>query len=157
MIRYRKGDLIKLAKQGEFDIIAHGCNCFCTMNSGIARQIKQVFPGSFKADLRTNRADRSKLGQTTSYYDTLDDVVIINMYTQYNYGRDPDTQYVDYTAVRSCMKHLKAYADSCINNTPRIGLPKIGAGLANGDWKVISKIIEEELEDYQVTVVEYDK
>ena len=25
------GDLFKLAEQGEFDIIVHGCNCFNTM------------------------------------------------------------------------------------------------------------------------------
>jgi O-acetyl-ADP-ribose deacetylase (regulator of RNase III) len=26
-----KGDLIQLAKDGKFDLIVHGCNCFCTM------------------------------------------------------------------------------------------------------------------------------
>ena len=36
MIKYIKGDLIKLAQKGKFDIIAHGCNCFCTMGAGIA-------------------------------------------------------------------------------------------------------------------------
>lgn len=24
------GDLIKLAQDGQFDVIVHGCNCFCT-------------------------------------------------------------------------------------------------------------------------------
>lgn len=29
MMRYQEvdGDLIELAKKGEFDVIAHGCNC----------------------------------------------------------------------------------------------------------------------------------
>ena len=35
----------------------------------------------------------------------------------------------------------------------RIGLPKIGAGLAGGDWNVIQKIIEEELPGENVTIV----
>jgi len=39
----------------------------------------------------------------------------------------------------------------------RIGYPLIGAGLAGGDWKVISKIIEEELGDEKHTLVEYKK
>ena len=34
-----------------------------------------------------------------------------------------------------------------------IGLPKIGAGLAGGDWNIIKKIIQTELKDCKVTVV----
>ncbi len=30
------GDLIDLAKNGNFDVIIHGCNCFRTMGVGIA-------------------------------------------------------------------------------------------------------------------------
>jgi O-acetyl-ADP-ribose deacetylase (regulator of RNase III) len=37
------GDLIELAKQGKFDVIAHGCNCFCTMGAGIAVPMKLAF------------------------------------------------------------------------------------------------------------------
>ncbi len=37
----------------------------------------------------------------------------------------------------------------------RIGLPKIGAGLAGGDWPTIAAIIEEELAGEDVTLVEY--
>ena len=39
----------------------------------------------------------------------------------------------------------------------RIGYPLIGAGLAGGDWNVISKIIEEELENENHTFVEFEK
>lgn len=43
------GDLIKLAKRGEFDVIGHGCNCFCTMGAGIAPQMAEAFDcDSFK-------------------------------------------------------------------------------------------------------------
>ena len=47
-----------------------------------------------------------------------------------------------------------AIACSGSNNTgQRVGLPKIGAGLAGGDWDVIAKIIEEELSGENVTIV----
>ena len=36
----------------------------------------------------------------------------------------------------------------------RIGYPKIGAGLAHGDWRVIAPIIEEELHAEHHTLVE---
>jgi O-acetyl-ADP-ribose deacetylase (regulator of RNase III) len=32
-ISYIDGDLIKLAKEGKFDVIAHGCNCHSTMGA----------------------------------------------------------------------------------------------------------------------------
>ena len=38
-----KGDLIALANQGHFEVITHGCNCFCTMGAGIAVPMKQNF------------------------------------------------------------------------------------------------------------------
>lgn len=38
----------------------------------------------------------------------------------------------------------------------RLGLPKIGAGLAGGNWNIIRKILEEELEGLDVTIVEYN-
>ena len=43
MINYVDGDLIKLAKEGNFDVIVHGCNCFCQMGAGIAPQMAEAF------------------------------------------------------------------------------------------------------------------
>ena len=39
-----EGDLIQLALDGEFDLIIHGCNCFCSMGAGIAKSIREIFP-----------------------------------------------------------------------------------------------------------------
>ena len=38
-----KGDLIEMALAGDFDVIAHGCNCFCKQRSGIAKQMVENF------------------------------------------------------------------------------------------------------------------
>lgn len=45
MTNYKEitGDLIELAKNGEFDVITHGCNCFCVMGNGIAPQMAKTF------------------------------------------------------------------------------------------------------------------
>jgi O-acetyl-ADP-ribose deacetylase (regulator of RNase III) len=57
---------------------------------------------------------------------------------------------VDYDAVRSVMRGVKeAFAGK------RIGYPKIGAGLAGGDWAKIAAIIEEELAGEDHAVVEF--
>ena len=82
------GDLIHLAKSGDFDLIVHGCNCFCTMGPGIAKAIKAVFPAACDADLATAKGDRSKLGTCT--FAVIDQngapLVLVNAYTQFDTG-----------------------------------------------------------------------
>jgi len=147
-----KGDLIKLALKGEFDLIIHGCNCFCTMGAGIAKIIKQKFPEAYSADLKTKKGDKSKLGGISwvKVKTKNGDLIVVNGYTQYNFrGRG---RKADYEAIREVFKEIKE-----IFSGLRIGYPAIGAGLAGGSWKVISQIIEEELVNENHTFVEYNK
>lgn len=145
-MKYIDGDLIKLANQGLFDVIGHGCNCFCTMGAGIARSMKLEFPEIDDADKSTVRGDKKKLG-TFTHVD-YGDLIVLNLYIQYSFGGiTPD---VEYSAVRQCMTEIKKRYSG-----KRIGLPMIGAGLAGGDWNIISKIIEDELGDEDVTIVKY--
>ena len=137
-----RGDLLKLALDGEFDVIAHECNCWCNMGSGIARQIKQQFPEAAKADKRTKNGSKKKMG--TCSVVKQHGVYVVNAYTQFMYGSGVN---VNYTAIRKCMKYIKEHFSG-----QRIGLPKIGCGLARGDWNIVKLIIEEELEDEDVTI-----
>jgi len=145
-----KGDLIKLALEGKFDIIIHGCNCFCTMGAGIAKAIKSEFPEAFKVDQTTEKGDKSKLGsytQTTTIRNE-HSIIVINAYTQFNYrGKGIKA---DYDAIRNVFKELKSEFTG-----KRFGFPLIGAGLAGGDWEVISEIISEELQGEDYTLVEF--
>ena len=145
-----KGDLIELAKQGDFDVIIHGCNCFCSMSGGIARTIKQEFPAAFAADLKTTPGDKEKLGSYTSakVKSRKGDLIIINAYTQYDY-KGVGTL-ADYEAVKSVFRQIKTDFAGL-----RIGYPAIGAGLARGDWDIISIIIKAELQGEDHTFVEY--
>ena len=54
------GDLISLALAGEFDVIVHGCNCFCVMGAGIAKQMFKTFPEALAVDRQTTKGDRAK-------------------------------------------------------------------------------------------------
>jgi O-acetyl-ADP-ribose deacetylase (regulator of RNase III) len=56
-----EGDLITLAQSGTFDVIIHGCNCYCTMGAGIAKSIKKIFPAAYRADANSEKGDRDKL------------------------------------------------------------------------------------------------
>lgn len=145
-----KGDLIKLALDGKFDVIVHGCNCFCVMGLGIAKTMKETFPEAYQADLSTRKGDKSKLGSYTSATVKCQNnpITIVNAYTQFNYrGRGVR---VDYEAMRSVFAAIQKDFSGL-----RIGYPLIGAGLAGGDWAVIAEIIEDELEGEDHTLVEY--
>lgn len=145
-----KGDIIRLTLKGDFDVIVQGCNCFNTMGAGFAKQVKKVFAEAWQADQKTRKGDRTKLGTIT--YALIEhqgrEFYVINAYTQFNYGREK-IQYVDYDAVRSCFKEIAKVFEN-----KHIAYPKIGCGLAGGDWNVVSNIINEELEGLKHTHVE---
>ena len=64
-----EGDLIELAKFGRFDVIIHGCNCFCNMNAGFAKSIKFNFPEAYLADAQTIKGEKRKTWKLyRSYY-----------------------------------------------------------------------------------------
>lgn len=140
-----KGDLLKAFKNGEFDVIAHGCNCFCNMGSGIARSIRAEWPGVYNIDCSTVKGSTDKLGSITLYKPS-EATYIVNCYTQYYYGRNK--VHADYKAIKSCMSILNR-----LFKGQRVGLPKIGCGLAGGDWNVVEFIMAEELTDVDLTIM----
>lgn len=190
------GDLITLAKQGEFDVIAHGCNCFCTMGAGIAPRMAREFgcddfelertkrsdwddQGYEHITKTKNRGDINKLGNIDYEHKYLwfkhpavtepgiaipmnskskgqpdvKDLIVVNAYTQYNYGanhKDGVAKPVDYEAITICIRKMNVAFKG-----KHIGLPKIGSGLAGGNWDKIKEIIKRELKDCRVTVVNY--
>jgi|Laugrespbdmm15sn_2_1035079.scaffolds.fasta_scaffold00151_30 O-acetyl-ADP-ribose deacetylase (regulator of RNase III) len=129
-----KGNLIAMGKANDFDIIVHGCNCFCTMGAGIAAQIAQQFPDANLADAETVRGDPGKLGTYTIGMSGR--LVILNAYTQYgtsNTGRDV----FEYTAFERVLDKIASRFGKW-----RIGLPMIGMGLAGGDAERIIPMLE---------------
>jgi len=147
MITELKGDIIKLALNGHFDVIVHGCNCFHTMNSGLAKQIKDTFLDAYIADKSTSYGKESKLG--TCSFAECGDLVIVNLYSQFRYGKGSK---VDYDALRKGLYWVEKSFE-----IDRIGIPHIGCGLAHGDWNIVKKIIDETIGNLDVTIVEYDK
>jgi O-acetyl-ADP-ribose deacetylase (regulator of RNase III) len=144
------GDLLQLALASRFDVIVHGCNCQCAMGKGIALSIKIQFPEAYEADLRTPKADPTKLGQISFAHITRSSAqfTVVNAYTQFHYRGQGVL--ADCTAIRSAFARIKQQFA-----TQRIAYPKIGAGLAKGDWNTIAAIIEEELAGEDHTLVEF--
>lgn len=151
-----KGDLLRLARNGEFDVIVQGCNCYCRMGSGLAKQIRSEYPEAYTADCTTTPGDRNKLGTYTKAT-TKDGFTIVNAYTQYRFNRAGESRDVfEYGAFDQILKTLANEFP-----TSRIGFPMIGMGLACGDPVKIVTAIDQfsqvlERTGGTVTLVDYD-
>ncbi|WP_444928778.1 macro domain-containing protein [Microbulbifer sp. SSSA002] len=145
-----EGNLIQLAIDGAFDVIIHGCNCQCQMGKGIALTIKRLFPEAYQADLTTKKGAKEKLGSYSSAEITrLDSTfTIVNAYTQLHWrGKGVKA---DYNAIQQIFEKIKQDFSG-----KRIGYPLIGAGLAGGDWEIISNIIKKALAGEDHTLVKF--
>jgi O-acetyl-ADP-ribose deacetylase (regulator of RNase III) len=155
MIKTISGNIIDLAEDGKFDYIVHGCNCFHTMGSGLAGQLVRRYPILLEADKTTKRGDREKLGTWTSLRVLKDgyQFTIVNAYTQFFFGGGEDL--FEYEAFDRFLTDFDSFLKTVRFNQKRVAFPKIGAGLAGGDWNRILKSIEAFAESQDVTIVEY--
>lgn len=158
MITEVMGDLIEEAMKGNLDLIAHGCNCFCTQKSGIAVRMSANFYTD-KYELENSEyhsGDVNKLGQIEYRTRIVKDkpLWIVNAYTQFHWST-PGIYGIplDYDALRLCFRKInKQFRGS------KVGLPGlIGCGLASGDPKVVRQVLKEELKSCEVIIYYVDE
>lgn len=151
MITLKTGSIITEAKTGAYEVLMHGCNCFGVMGAGVAFQIAQWFPNAKTVDQLTTRGDRSKLGtwSEATHSEAELSFRIFNLYTQFNFGNN--VVQFDYAAFEKIMEKLNSYLPEGTNAL----IPRIGAGLAGGDWLRIEDIILKHTTNYNLTIVAY--
>jgi O-acetyl-ADP-ribose deacetylase (regulator of RNase III) len=161
-----KGDIIGLAEEGHFDYIIHGCNCFHTMGSGIAGQLARKYPVVLEADKQTVYGDATKIGtwSTAKILSSKTQFNVINAYTQVLF--DLGTDVFEYAGFSKFLNDFgefleNSYKMNYSSRKFRVAFPKIGAGLAGGNWERIFSMIKSFAEtgkDYlDVTFVEYEQ
>lgn len=136
MITHKQGDVLRV----KVGIILHGCNAQGVMGSGVARQLRDVYPDiytEYLAHLSKFKSARDALG-SVNIVQVTDKLFVGNLITQEYYGREPGKRYVSYDAIAECFasKHL-------VNNFETVNIPYlIGAGLGGGSEAVIRSIID---------------
>lgn len=138
-----KGDLFQPFSEKQFDLMVHGCNCFHSFGKGFAAIVKHKYPQAHTADKATSFGCKKKLGNY-SLAET-EHGLIINLYSQFQYGYGK--KHCSYPAIKEGFAKLNAeYAGKSVC------IPKIGAGLAGGDWEIIKSNIDEVTPDLQITL-----
>lgn len=151
---FRQTNLIDAALKGHINVIAHGCNCFCTQKKGLAKEMSNFFDtDKFPMESDDSMGDINKLGCINFKLKGSDNenynVWVVNMYTQYHWAtHSPYGIPLDYDALRLCFRKLnqefKGHA---------IGIPGlIGCGLAKGDPEIVKNIINEETCNCQIII-----
>lgn len=138
MLKHATGNLITFAEHGLFDVIVHGCNCFQTMGSGIAKEIKDRYPSAYEADLDYGiKGDHNKLGNYTVMLGG--HFLIINAYTQFDFNKkyEPVVDRFEYTSFQMILEKLAKRYKGC-----DFGFPYLGCGLAGGNEMIIVEMLE---------------
>lgn len=157
-------------------IIVHGCNAIGGFGSGIAKQMGDKWPGvkdGYKRWFTQNPGQARALGDIQVFMGSRvmanvaevakpvlqgfkpevcrelpPDLVVVNAITQFYYGRDPNVRYVDYDAVSAAFSKTAIVARIL---GLEVNYPAVGAGLANGDWEILSRRIANALTDVEST------
>jgi O-acetyl-ADP-ribose deacetylase (regulator of RNase III) len=138
-IEYVKGDLL----QTELDYIVHGCNAQGVMVSGVAKLIREKHPAAYREYRRVYETEGGLVLGEVIWAES-NGKWIGNAITQEFYGTD--RRHADYDAITRAMWEINKFCPG------PVAMPKIGAGLAGGDWNVIEAIIENELKTTQAFV-----
>lgn len=124
----------------DVEAIIHQANCYHTMGSGIAAQIRKIYPEAYAADCKTERGSRAKLG-TFSFAPTHDGKVVYNVYGQHGFsrGNNRDTEYdALFDGLYAVAKH------GCELGVTKFGVPaRIGCALGGGSWLVVKAMLKQ--------------
>lgn len=135
--KYIKGDITET----ELRHIAHGVNCQNVMGSGVAKALYTKFP-KVKKEYHEYFESFEDVKPGEWFCVSQDGKEIYNLFTQEFYGYDKK-RYVNYAAIVECFKELVEFAEI----KEPLAIPKIGCGLAGGDWKFVEQLINDTVGD----------
>ncbi|MEM8952727.1 MAG: macro domain-containing protein [Verrucomicrobiota bacterium] len=153
-ITYTTGDATAPVGDGH-KIIAHICNDIGGWGKGFVVAITRRWPEP-ESDYRRWYAERDqndfRLG-AVRVVPVAEDVAVANMIGQRDIRKRGGTPPIRYDAVRICLSALR---ETALSSAATIHMPRIGCGLAGGDWTEIEPIIQDELSKHDVAVTVYD-
>lgn len=156
MIEYKQGCVVQAFKTGKYFALLHQANCFNTMNSGVAKAIREELPAAYEADCQTIKGYRGKLGGYTRAAFPEYDGFVVNLYGQYDYGKDGKK----YTQVDKLEQALERFARKSVGGVLNLTvcMPRMGCGLGGADWETeLVPMIERQLISRGFKVHVYDK
>lgn len=142
MIKVRKDNIFEMFDKTDGVIMIHGCNCQGKYASGFAKQVRELYPKAYEDYMKYYRNATSTILGQTCVSEVAPGKIIHNAFTQVYYGRNKNTVYVSYPAIREVFAFASKEAQRL--GVPLI-FPDIGAGLAGGNSETIHSIMKGEI------------
>lgn len=153
-IKYIKGDATEpIVIDDKYSVICHCCNALGAWGKGFVVPLGKKYPIAREKYLEfiENTPKENRLG-SVSFAKVNDNIIVANIIGQYyTYPKEGKIP-LDYEALEKGFKFIINIFK--MHKMPlTIHMPKIGCGLAGGDWNVVEKIIKntfikEEIEIY---------
>jgi len=153
-INYVTGDATNPVSDGK-RIIAHCCNDAGYWNAGFVRALSARYhqpERDYRRWSKTTGPIPFALGQV-QFVKVKTGLCVANIIGQHGIRSHSNPKPIRYRALREGLARVRELA---LTHGASIHMPRIGAGLAGGDWKTIAEIIESELCSHGVNVTVYD-
>ena len=153
-INYVTGDATNPLGPGK-RIIAHCCNDAGFWNAGFVRALSERFhqpERDYRRWARILGRIPFRLGQV-QFVQVQPGLSVANIIGQSGIRSASNPTPIRYDSLREGLGRVRAQA---LEDDATVHMPRIGAGLAGGDWQIISAIIEDELCFHGVNVTVYD-
>jgi O-acetyl-ADP-ribose deacetylase (regulator of RNase III) len=130
--------------------IGHGINCMGKMGAGIALEIRNKYPDTYKWYKFLFDSGQLSPGNVYAY---IDKKVIFNLSSQKYYGRRAGVKYASIENIEKCFKKLPKLINN-INESLKeknrepingIAFPRIGCSLGGLTWEEVNPIFEKYL------------
>jgi hypothetical protein len=145
-LQYRVGDATNPQGVGNKCII-HCCNNRGKWGAGFVMSLSRKWPHVKDTYLRGSMI----LGDVTLVQVT-ENTYVANIIGQNGYGRQR-VRYVNYEAIRTGFQKLRPVI---LEMRASVHGPRLGSGLAGGEWSIIEQILIEEFVNYGISVTIYD-
>ena len=153
-INYVIGDATNPVNPGK-QVIVHCCNDAGYWNAGFVRALSARYhqpERDYRRWAQTNAPIPFALGQV-QFVKVRTGLCVANLIGQHGIRSKSNPRPIRYDALRHGLIRVRHLA---MAHEASIHMPRLGAGLAGGNWNVIKQIIAEELCDFDLNVTVYD-
>lgn len=162
-INYVKGDATAPEGSGN-KILVHCCNDIGAWGAGFVLALNKKWIGVSQRYTHWYREgyispgvlDRLELGKVQLVvveHNKRHRLVVANLIGQEGVGGYQGRPSIRYDAIDLGLQRVKNYAET---NFSSVHMPRMGCGLAGGDWRVIEALIQKNLTDHGIQVTVYD-
>jgi O-acetyl-ADP-ribose deacetylase (regulator of RNase III) len=148
MINYVKGDATNPQGESKKKIIVHICNDKNRWGAGFVMALSKKWKAP-EESYRNMPKELMTLGQVM-FIPVENDIIVANMIAQHDTQSINGISPIRYGALKTCLELVDSMAKSIGAD---VHMPRIGCGLAGGNWETVVKIIRQTI---TVDVTVYD-